>query len=86
MQKFSVMVFERKRDTSGGRMVAHQGRQVPEHSIPKKLPSLSVTVSDADTAKRAASEHLERQGYQVAGVSFSAEAPGCLVAYVFEKG
>lgn len=86
MQRFKVMVLERKRDTSGGRMVEHAGRRVPEDSIPKPLPSFDVTAEDGDIAKRAVREKLQRENRVVSGISFSADVPNGLVAYVFEKG
>lgn len=86
MQRFKIMVFERKRDTSGGRMVDHGGRRVPEDSIPKALPSFDLTAENGDIAKRGAKEKLQRDGRVVSGVSFSADVPNGLVVYVFEKG
>lgn len=86
MQKFNVMVFERKRDTSGGRLVEHNGKKVPEDSIPKKLPSFVVNAEGHDFARRAVRQKLERDGRTVTGISFSGEAENGIVAYVFEKG
>lgn len=86
MQKFNVMVFERKRDTSGGRLVEHNGKKVPEDSIPKKLPSFAVNAVNHDAAKRAARQKLERDGRTVVGISFSGEVDNGIVVYVYEKG
>lgn len=86
MQKFKVMVFERKRDPSGGRLIEHKGKQVPEDSVPKTLPSFEITAVGHDTAKKAARQKLERDGRTVSGVSFSADVPNGIVVYVFEKG
>lgn len=86
MQKYKVMVFERKRDPNGGRLIEHRGKQVPEDSIPKALPSFDLTAVSQDIAKKAARQKLERDGRTVSGISFSADVPNGLVVYVFEKG
>ncbi len=86
MQKFNVMVFERKRDGAGGRVIEHKGRMVPEDSIPTKLPSFVVTAADHDVARRAAREKLNADDRTVVGISFSAESPNTLLVYVFPKG
>lgn len=86
MQRFKIMVLERKRDTSGGRMVERNGKRVPEDSIPKSLQSFELTAESGDVAKSAVREKLQRDGRTVTGISFSADVPNGLVAYVFEKG
>jgi len=87
-KRWEVLVFERKRnpDMSSPLVEIPKRRtKVPKDTIPKKLDPILVYARKLDQARKAALEMLRKRGREVTAISFCADVPNRLLAYVFEK-